>query len=513
MESDDLDLLRAYVEEGSERAFSLLVSRHVDLVFSTAFRQVRNAHLAEEVTQAVFIILARKASQLDGRTILVSWLYRTARFAAADALKSECRRQRRELQASENGNPCEETRLLWNEVAPHLDKALGSLAEGDRSALLLRYFENRSLREVGDALGIGADAARKRVDRAGAKLRRILEKRRGALPLTALGTLLTAHSVQAAPAGLALNASTTALAEGAGISASTCALVNAAIQSILWAKLKSVLNKVVGVTCTAAVAGWLIFDLRSSKPLPPGNVLIARHLARSGMDRISFESAPDKAGTACMNCHRSGLGETTFIPGVALKGTWQGQAESGTFEIRKAAGNRLLESIRTADAHEVVRGSDGTRGWIRNAQEAPEILSSIELEELRREMDFLDFFALPDTSRTAGAVTIASFAGKKCYRLESLSIQGRQQDHQYARFYDMRTGLQMGAASKSGAFEIEFSDYKKFDDLLLPARIVRKSRGRIESFAVISADVSNAPAWQYEPPNSRRRLRERPPPD
>ena len=153
-ERDDLELLHEYVTDGSERAFSALVSRHVDLVFSTAFRQVRNPHLAEEITQAVFIILARKANQLGKGTILAAWLYRTARFAAADALKSEYRRRQREQHALDMETTASGLDLAWSEVAPHLDEALARLADKDRSAILLRYFENRSLRAVGEVLGV-----------------------------------------------------------------------------------------------------------------------------------------------------------------------------------------------------------------------------------------------------------------------------------------------------------------------------------------------------------------------
>ena len=157
---NDLGLLHEYVTNGSERAFSALVSRHVDLVFSTAFRQVRNPHLAEEITQAVFIILARKANQLGKGTILAAWLYRTARFAAADVLKSEYRRRQREEQhALDMETTASASDLAWSEVAPHLDEALARLADKDRSAILLRYFENRSLRAVGEVLGVEEEAA------------------------------------------------------------------------------------------------------------------------------------------------------------------------------------------------------------------------------------------------------------------------------------------------------------------------------------------------------------------
>jgi RNA polymerase sigma factor (sigma-70 family) len=96
---DDLALLRDYAQRQSEPALAALVERYIGLVHSAALRQVRDAHLAEEVTQAVFIILARKAATLDEKTILPSWLCRTARYASANALTQQRRRQQREQEA------------------------------------------------------------------------------------------------------------------------------------------------------------------------------------------------------------------------------------------------------------------------------------------------------------------------------------------------------------------------------------------------------------------------------
>src|ERR1039457_7179587 len=99
MMSDDMTLVREFAANQSEPAFATLVERHIALVHSAALRQVGDAHLAEEITQAVFIILARKAASLGTKTILSAWLYRTTRYAAADALKARRRRQAREQEA------------------------------------------------------------------------------------------------------------------------------------------------------------------------------------------------------------------------------------------------------------------------------------------------------------------------------------------------------------------------------------------------------------------------------
>src|SRR6185436_5938764 len=94
--NDDFELLRAYSEKGSEGAFSELVERYKGLVYASALRQTNNASLAEEVTQAVFVVLARKAGTLKPGIILSGWLFRATRFAASDVLKGERRRLRRE---------------------------------------------------------------------------------------------------------------------------------------------------------------------------------------------------------------------------------------------------------------------------------------------------------------------------------------------------------------------------------------------------------------------------------
>jgi RNA polymerase sigma factor (sigma-70 family) len=202
MMSDDMKLVREYAESGSEQAFSKLVAQHINLVYSVALRQVRDAHLAEEITQGVFIILARKAKSLKEDTILSGWLCRTARYVSADTLKIQSRRQIREQEAHMQSMLNENEPEAWTHIAPILDDALGSLDQQDHDAVVLRYFEGKDLREVGVALGVKEDAARMRVNRGLEKLRKFFTWKGVALSVSAIAASVAANSVQAAPAGL-----------------------------------------------------------------------------------------------------------------------------------------------------------------------------------------------------------------------------------------------------------------------------------------------------------------------
>ena len=159
---DDMALLREYATGNSEAAFETLVSRRVGFVYSMALRQVRDPHLAEEVTQAVFIILAQKAGRISNKTILAGWLFRTTRFAALAQMRADAKRRRREQEANMQSEiqPTAPD-AFWEQMSPLLDEALATLGETDRQAVLLRFFENRSMAEVGHSLGTGEDTARK----------------------------------------------------------------------------------------------------------------------------------------------------------------------------------------------------------------------------------------------------------------------------------------------------------------------------------------------------------------
>src|SRR2546426_1087118 len=167
MPTDDMDLLREYARRNSEEAFATLVARHINLVYSVALRQVRDAHLAQEITQAVFIILARKAESLGPKTILPGWLCRTARYASANALTIQRRRQRREQEAHLQSILKESEPSAWPQIAPLLDEAMEQLGQKDHDAVVLRFFEGKNFKEIGAALGATEDAAKMRVNRHG----------------------------------------------------------------------------------------------------------------------------------------------------------------------------------------------------------------------------------------------------------------------------------------------------------------------------------------------------------
>ncbi|HVY69640.1 MAG TPA: RNA polymerase sigma factor [Verrucomicrobiae bacterium] len=229
----DQQLLHAYASERSEAAFAELATRHVDLVHSAALRMTCDASLAEEVTQNVFIALAKSADQLAGHPVLVGWLHRATQNLGANAVRATIRRQAREQEAvTMNALPLSEPESEWDTIAPQLDAALGELTAPERDAVLLRYFQGRTAREIGELLGISAEAAQKRVARAVEQLRKRLARRGVTVGVSGLAVALTTHAVQAAPISLAAAVAITPVATGAAL-ASTFALTPAVAMTTL----------------------------------------------------------------------------------------------------------------------------------------------------------------------------------------------------------------------------------------------------------------------------------------
>lgn len=202
----DSQLLADYVRAQDQRAFAELVRRHLNLVYSAALRRTHDSHLADDVTQAVFVILARKAPSLTGVTVLSAWLHKTTRYAAMDALKLRGRRDKHERKAAEMrpGSYDPEMEMKWPKVAEILDLAVDALSDADRRAVLLRFYENKSFAEVGAELGVAEDAARKRVSRATEKLRAWLARRGAVTGASLLTAMLSTRLAEAsAPPTLA----------------------------------------------------------------------------------------------------------------------------------------------------------------------------------------------------------------------------------------------------------------------------------------------------------------------
>jgi len=263
-ELDDISLLREYVNHESEDAFAALVARHVNKVYSIALRHARNPHQAEEISQAVFVILARKAQRLGGQVILSGWLCRTAQLTAVTFVRSETRRARRE-EAYMRNTLAETDSDVWPQIEPLLDAAMAGLSQADHHAVVLRFFDGKSMREVGAALGASEDAAKMRVNRAVEKLRRFFSRRGIVVSVAILTAAISANSVQSAPATLAKTAATVALAKGATASTPTLTLIKGVLKIMAWTKTKTAIAAGVAALLVAGTATVVV--KRTSHPI------------------------------------------------------------------------------------------------------------------------------------------------------------------------------------------------------------------------------------------------------
>jgi RNA polymerase sigma factor (sigma-70 family) len=262
--------LREYLEAGSQQAFSRIVDRYVNLVYSAALRQIRDRHLAEDVTQSAFIALAQKARTLRARTSLGSWLLVTTRYLASDALKAKSRRDRHEREAASMAKPQTSpvTNDQWDSISPHLDAALASLNDPDRQAITMRYFEGRDFDEVAVAMGLSAEAARQRVHRATIRMRQYFQRRGANVALECIGPVILAHAVHAAPAGLASSATAAATAQSVAAT-----ILSGKGAAVIMASTK--VKILVGAAALLALSGGAVVGYKAIAPAAPRTITVA----------------------------------------------------------------------------------------------------------------------------------------------------------------------------------------------------------------------------------------------
>jgi RNA polymerase sigma factor (sigma-70 family) len=260
----DAQLLRAYAARRSDTAFAELVRRHIDLVHSAARRMVGDAHLADDVTQATFLALAKSATQLTERAVLAGWLHRTAQNIAAQTVRTDVRRRAREQEAATMNELLADSGTgvppVWSEIAPHLDAALDELSEPEGDAVLLRYFQRQTARDMAQTLGISDEAAQKRVSRAMERLREFFAKRGVTVGAGSLAVVISANAVQAAPVGLTLTITTAAALAGTTLATSTTVTATKAIAM-------TALQKTIVTATIAVLAGAGIYEARQASQL------------------------------------------------------------------------------------------------------------------------------------------------------------------------------------------------------------------------------------------------------
>jgi RNA polymerase sigma factor (sigma-70 family) len=288
----DMDLVREFARDHSEAAFTELVRRHLNLVYSIARRRTDSDGDAQDVSQAVFVILARKAADLRARAVLTGWLYETTRYTAACMQRTNARRHAREQEAYMQSTLADtDTAADWHRLAPHLEAAVSQLGERDRTLLALRFYENKSGPEAAALLCIREAAAHKRTARALEKLRKFFTRRGVALSAAAIAGAVSANSVQAAPVGLAATISVAA-AKGAAVTATVATLVKGTLKLMNYAKLKLTVSIAAGILLT----GGVVVDALSGNSVDNTTDPVAEAILNKVFEKYASLSAYSDSG-------------------------------------------------------------------------------------------------------------------------------------------------------------------------------------------------------------------------
>ncbi len=343
-DASDMALVRQYARGNSEPAFAELVCRHINLVYSVALRYTGQAQDAEDVTQAVFIILARKADGLRGKTILTGWLYEVTRFTAMKFLRTTTRRRIREQEAylqSALNDP--DTGKAWQQVGPLLEEAMTRLGEKDRLLLALRFFENKSGAKAAALLGMQEWAARKRMERAVEKLRLFFDRRGVKISADVLTGAISANSVQAAPVALAKSVTAVAMAKGAAASGSTLTLIKGALKIMAWTKVKTAI--IAGAVVVLAVGTTAVIVKKASRSNPSD----ARAFYNSAMKHYmakEYEAELLDLNKAIKLDPQCGDGDALFSRACLYSGDWPIKEKD---EVKAVADYSRLLDFKTTD--------------------------------------------------------------------------------------------------------------------------------------------------------------------
>jgi RNA polymerase sigma factor (sigma-70 family) len=303
---DDHELLREFVHRRSEDAFSRLVERHLRMVLSTARRLLGDDQLAQDVTQNVFTLFAQKARGIKPPQVVGGWLYNTTRHVAMHAMRGERRRREREQAAA--ALQSHETHFDTSRVFEQLEPAMAELEAGDRDALVLRYLEDRSLREVGFELGISEDAARMRANRALEKLRAVLGQKGVSVTSVLLATVLVSGTGTAVPAGLASAITTAALAG--------TILTTATITTMNWINTKAV-AAMVGAAVIAGTSTYLVKQNEVTRLLDENQKLTAQQATSTADAQAALNAV--KSGQDELEKLKKDAGEVVRLRGEVVQ--------------------------------------------------------------------------------------------------------------------------------------------------------------------------------------------------